>query len=169
MAESYSLSFDLPVATIRPFNTFGPRQSARAVIPTIITQALRGAKEIRLGSLDPVRDLTFVEDTADGFTAVAESGETAGEVTNVGNGSGIAIGGLARKVLDLIGSRAEIVTEDSRVRPPKSEVMKLVCDNRKAARLAGWAPRTSLETGLKKTIEFIGSHMDLYKPDIYNV
>jgi NAD dependent epimerase/dehydratase len=169
MAESYHLSFDLPVATIRPFNTFGPRQSARAVIPTIITQALAGAKEIRLGSLDPVRDLTFVGDTAAGFVAIAESDATVGQVVNVGNGSGITVGDLAKRILGLLGSSAAVVSDDARVRPPNSEVMKLICANGKAAELAGWMPETTLDDGLLQTIAFLGAHLDRYKTDRYVV
>lgn len=169
IAESFYLSFETPVATLRPFNTFGPRQSARAVIPTIIIQLASGATQIRLGSLDPVRDLTYVKDTAAAFMAVAESPRTVGEVVNAGNGQGIRIGDLAETIVDIMGADAEIVTDPQRVRPEKSEVMRLVSSAEKIRDLAGWQPQTSLRDGLAATAEYVRAHLDLYKPDIYNV
>jgi NAD dependent epimerase/dehydratase len=169
LAESYHLSFDLPVVTVRPFNTFGPRQSARAVIPTVVSQAVAGFREIRLGSLTPVRDLTYVEDTARGFLAAAGSEKAVGQVVNLGQGAGISIGDLAQRILELAGSDARIVCDEERVRPPKSEVMELVCDNRKARQLLGWEPRVTLEEGLRRVVAFVREHEDLYKPETYNL
>ncbi|MBN2535090.1 MAG: GDP-mannose 4,6-dehydratase [Spirochaetales bacterium] len=168
IAESFHLSFNLPVATIRPFNTYGPRQSARAVIPAIISQALAG-DEIKLGSLDPVRDFTYVKDTARGFIAVAQSGDTTGKVTNVGTGKAITIGNLANIIIRIIGGNKRIITDKQRIRPGKSEVMELLCNNKKAKERAGWEPQYSIEDGLTETVEFIRCHQYLYKPDIYNV
>ncbi len=168
LAESYYLSFGVPVATIRPFNTYGPRQSARAVIPTIISQALSG-EVIRLGSLTPVRDLNYVSDTVEGFIKVAESPRAIGEVINIGSGKSVSIGELAEKIVDLLGGHKRIITEDERVRPVASEVLELLCDCRKARELIGWEPRVSLEEGLARTIKFIQENLSRYKPDIYNV
>lgn len=168
IAESYHLSFDLPVATIRPFNSYGPRQSARAVIPTIITQALT-QPEIRLGSLGPVRDLTFVKDTARGFIKIAEADKATGETVNVGFGKGITIGDLASTILSLMGSRKTIAQDDSRVRPEKSEVYTLICDNAKARKMIDWEPRHSLREGLLETIEFVSANMNFYKPTTYAI
>src|SRR5208337_612572 len=168
LAESYYLSFGVPVATIRPFNTYGPRQSARAVIPTIISQALSG-DIIRLGSLAPVRDWNYVSDTVEGFIKVAESPRAVGEVINIGSGESVSIGELAEKIVDLLGGNKRIITEDERVRPVASEVMELLCDHRKARELIGWEPRVSLEKGLAGTIKFIQENLSRYKPDIYNV
>lgn len=167
LAESYHLSFDLPVATIRPFNTYGPRQSARAVIPTIVTQAL-SSPTIRLGSLTPLRDLNFVLDTVDGFIAVARSDAAVGQVVNVGSGSAISIGDLARLVLRTMGVEKEIVTDAERVRPEKSEVLTLLCDRRKAEALTGWKPRHTLEQGLAATIDFVRAHADRFRPNVYS-
>jgi NAD dependent epimerase/dehydratase len=169
LAESYHRSFDVPVATIRPFNTYGPRQSGRAVIPTIISQLLAGRETVQLGSLDPVRDLTYVEDTARGFIAVAECELTVGQVVNVGTGQGITIGDLARKIIAMVNPAARLVTNEQRVRPAKSEVMNLLCANAKAANLTGWRPTVPLEEGLKRTIEFVRAHLDLYPVDTYTI
>jgi NAD dependent epimerase/dehydratase len=168
LAESYHLSLGVPVAIIRPFNTYGPRQSARAVIPTIISQALSG-EVIRLGSLSPVRDLSYVSDTVEGFIKMAESPRAVGEVINVGSGRAVSIGELAEKIVDLLGGGKNIVTADERVRPEDSEVMELLCDNRKARKLLDWAPRVSLEEGLIRTISFVRENIHRYKPEIYNV
>jgi len=168
IAESYHRSFQLPVATIRPFNTYGPRQSARAVIPAIISQAL-SRSEVRLGSLEPVRDLTCVTDTVRGFLKIAESPEAVGEVTNIGAGKGISIGDLAAKILRVMGRDVPIVSEDERRRPADSEVMQLICDNTKAGRIAGWFPERSLQEGLESTIAFVSDHLHLYKTDQYVV
>jgi len=169
LAHSYFLSFETPVAIIRPFNTFGPRQSARAVIPTIISQAL-SAKEIRLGSLEPVRDLTYVKDTVNGFIKVAESGKSVGEIINVGNGKGITIGDLARKILDLMGiPDMPVRADEERYRPEKSEVMELICNNAKARELLGWSPEYSLAEGLQETITWVSANRQIYKPDRYTI
>jgi NAD dependent epimerase/dehydratase len=168
LAESFYLSYNLPVATIRPFNTYGPRQSARAVIPTIITQALSKDK-VYLGSLHPTRDFTYVQDTVDGFIKVAESSCSIGEVINVGSGKEISIGELAGKIISLIGRDVEIVSDDARIRPEKSEVNRLLADNSKAKELLQWEPRISIDEGLKRTIEWISEHISSYKVDIYNV
>jgi len=167
LAESYHLAFGLPVATIRPFNTYGPRQSARAVVPAIISQALSSSM-IRLGSLHPVRDLNFVQDTVRGFLAVAEADEAVGQVVNVGSGSAISIGDLAALILRSLGLKKEIVTDTERVRPEMSEVLTLLCDRRKAETIAGWRPRVTLEQGLAETIEFVRSHSDRFRPEVYN-
>jgi NAD dependent epimerase/dehydratase len=168
IVESYYRSFDLPVSTLRPFNTFGPRQSARAVIPTIISQALT-SNVVELGSLDPVRDLTYVKDTVLGFIKMAESEKVIGEVINIGNGQGITIGDLAKKIILLVGNDIKTRTNAIRIRPEKSEVMKLVCDNSKAEAFMNWEPTYSLENGLKETIDFIKDNIDQYKPGIYNI
>lgn len=169
IAESYYCSFNLPVATIRPFNTYGPRQSARAVIPTIICQALAGKKEIKLGALSPVRDMNYVKDSVSGYIKTAESDSTMGEVINIGSGKGVTIGDLANKILELTGSNAKIVSDEARIRPEKSEVKQLICDYSKAKKLFGYEPRFSLEEGLKESIEFIREHSDLYRPDEYTI
>jgi NAD dependent epimerase/dehydratase len=169
IAESFYLSFGTPVATLRPFNTYGPRQSARAVVPTIISQIVSGAKQVRLGSLDPVRDLTFVEDTASAFLAVGESKRTVGEVVNCGSGKGISIGDLVRLIAEVLGVEVEMVCDQERVRPEKSEVMRLICSADRLRALTGWEPKTSLRDGLSRTAEYIRTHLERYKPDVYNV
>ena len=168
IAESFYKTYDLPVATIRPFNTYGPRQSARAIIPTIITQALT-KKTIYLGSLQPTRDLTYVGDTVDAFVKVAEADNTVGEVINIGSNYEISIGALAEKILALMGKNNKIISDDERFRPENSEVERLCADNSKARQLIGWEPRISLEDGLKKTIDWIKENKERYKPDIYNL
>jgi len=169
LAESYYLSFGLPVSIIRPFNAFGPRQSARAVIPTIISQALNCSETIALGSLSPVRDLTYVKDTVRAFIALGVSNASLGQVTNVGRGEGITIGELANLILDLCGSTKRIRLDSPRVRPEKSEVQQLVCNHKKASVLLGWEPVYSLDTGLQETIEWIRTTPHLYKSSIYNI
>ena len=169
MAESYYRSFDLPVSIVRPFNTFGPRQSARAVIPTIISQAIT-SKIIKIGSLEPVRDLTYVEDTVDGFLAVARSDQVIGEVVSIGNGKGISINDLVHLIMEIMGKEdTEIISENDRIRPEKSEVFELICQNRKARELCSWGPKCSLREGLQKTIVWIENNLDRIKPHIYNV
>lgn len=173
MAESYYLSFDLPVATIRPFNTFGPRQSARAIIPTIISQALayeRTREPIKLGSLSPMRDFTFVKDTAEGFIRVAECEQSAGEVINVGTGQTQTIGDTLQLILEILGQPdIPVVTEDQRIRPEKSEVGLLLANNQKAKDLLGWTPQHSFREGLALTVQAIEQSLDRYKTGIYNV
>jgi NAD dependent epimerase/dehydratase len=167
IAESFYCAFDLPIAIIRPFNTYGPRQSARAVIPTIITQALTKNK-VFLGSLHPTRDYTYVRDVVEGFIKVAESSKSVGEVINIGSNFEISIGDLAEKIVSLTGKNAEIIADPVRVRPQDSEVERLWCDNTKAKRLLGWEPKTSLDEGLKKTVDWISDNINLYKPELYN-
>jgi len=169
LAESYFLSFGVPVTTIRPFNTYGPRQSARAVIPTIISQILAGRRSVRLGSLAPVRDFNFVADTVDGFIALATSDAAVGEVVNIGSGVAISIGETAALIQQLMGTAVDIVADDKRVRPEASEVLQLVCNPGKASRLAQWRPRTGLREGLAQTIAYIEGHLGDYKIGIYNV
>jgi NAD dependent epimerase/dehydratase len=165
LAESYHRSFGLPVVTIRPFNTFGPRQSARAIIPTIITQALSG-EAIRLGHLKPRRDLTYVSDTIAGFLKGALAPQAVGQVINLGTGIAVSVGELAQMILKLLGLSKEIVPEAGRMRPEDSEVWHLQCDNRRARELLGWRPEVSLEEGLRRTIGYIGANLNLYKPEI---
>ena len=162
IAESFYCSFDLPVATIRPFNTYGPRQSARAIIPTIITQAIEQEK-IKLGSLFPTRDYTFVKDTVNGFISTAESKSSIGEVINIGSNFEISMGDLAQRISSLLNKDIEIMQDSSRVRPLKSEVKRLWCDNAKAKRLLGWEPQVSLDEGLKETIEWISENKKMIK------
>ncbi len=169
IAESFYLSYGLPVTIIRPFNTYGPRQSARAVIPTIIIQALT-KEEVLLGSMHPTRDLTYVSDTVEGFIKIAEADDRVlGEVINIGSNFEISIGDLAKKIISLISKNVRIKFDESRVRPEKSEVERLLVDNRKAKKLIGWEPKVSLDDGLKKTIEWISKNIDKYKTDIYNI
>jgi len=168
IAESYWRSFGLPVAIIRPFNTYGPRQSARAVIPAIIAQALTG-EVIRLGSTDPTRDLNYVDDIVEAFVRTASRAEAVGQVTNVGSGQETSIGQLADIILRLLRSSARVETDEQRRRPERSEVERLVCDNRKARTLLDWTPKTSLEEGLRRTIEWMRRHVERYKPRLYNV
>ena len=168
LVESYHLSFGIPATIIRPFNTYGPRQSARAVIPTIISQGLHD-DAIRLGLLTPRRDLNFVKDTVEGFIKIAESPDAIGEVMNIGSGTTISIGELAERIIGLMGEKKQVVHEEDRLRPPASEVMELWCDNRKAQALLGWQPKVSLEEGLQETIMFIRDHPERYKPEIYSI
>lgn len=171
MAESFYRSFDLPVTIVRPFNTFGPRQSARAVIPTIITQLLSGKTEIKLGALHPTRDLLYVKDTVKGFLEIALSDKTIGEEINIATNSEISVGDLAQKIIDLINPKAKIISDDIRLRPDKSEVERLFGDNTKIQRLTSWKQEVSLEQGLNNTIDWfrIPENLRSYKSDIYNV
>ncbi len=169
LAESYYRSFGLPVSILRPFNTYGPRQSARAVIPTIISQVISGAKSIALGSLSPIRDFNYVTDTAHAFIAVAESDQTIGKVCNAGYGKGISIGDLAQKIFQLMEVEIEILNKEERIRPDKSEVFELLCDATQLRRLTDWAPQVDLEEGLKNSIAFIRRHIDRYKVNDYQV
>ncbi|MBM4032646.1 MAG: NAD-dependent epimerase/dehydratase family protein [Planctomycetes bacterium] len=168
VVESYWRAFATPVVTLRPFNTYGPRQSARAVIPTIITQALAG-DEVRLGNLHPTRDFTFVADTVAAFLAVAEADGVSGEEINVGAGAEIAIGDLVQKIALLMGRPLRAVATDARKRPEHSEVERLLADAQKAKRLLGWAPKVNLDDGLAQTIQWIREHLDLYQPGVYQV
>jgi len=169
MAESFYHSFELPVVTVRPFNTFGPRQSARAVIPSMIIQILSGSKSLQLGALSPVRDLTFVKDTVRGFLAAANFSDAIGQTINIGNGKGISIGDLSSLLLEICKSNAVVVCEEKRLRPQKSEVMRLICNNEKAKTILRWSPAYSLKQGLEETIQWIASNLTRYKSDIYNV
>ena len=169
LAESFYRSFGLPVCTLRPFNTYGPRQSARAVIPTIISQALT-QDEIRLGNLDPRRDLTYVSDTVEGFIKMALADDKVlGREVNLGTNADISIGELAQKIFELLGCSPRIVTDSERVRPSKSEVNQLWADNRQAKALFDWSPQVSLEEGLRQTIAWVQAHIDHYHPEEYQV
>jgi NAD dependent epimerase/dehydratase len=171
MADSFYRSFNLPVSIVRPFNTFGPRQSARAVIPTIITQLLAGKTEIKLGSIHPTRDLLFVKDTVNGFVEIAKSEKTLGMEINIATSSEITVGDLAQKLIDIINPKAKIVSSEERLRPEKSEVERLFGCNKKIQELTDWKQLTSLEEGLKITIDWFSKLENLtrYKTDIYNV
>lgn len=168
IAESYYRSFDTGVVTLRPFNTFGPRQSARAFIPTIISQALT-QDVIKLGSLTPERDMTFVTDTVAGFVAASVTPGIEGQTINLGTGSTFTIGHFAERILKLMGVEKEIVADSARMRPDKSEVLKLVSDNALAAKLMGWSPQVDLDEGLRQSIEFIRRNIHLYRPAVYTV
>lgn len=171
MAMSFHSAFDLPVTTARPFNTYGPRQSARAVIPTIIGQIAAGKKQIKLGDLTPTRDFNYVLDTCRGFIALAESDKTIGEVINIGSGVEISVGDTLNLIKKIMDSDVEFTTDKQRLRPEKSEVFRLCCDNTKIHELTGFLPEYSLKKGLKKTIDWFTSSDNLsrYKIDIYNV
>jgi len=166
LAESFHLSFGVPVVTVRPFNTYGPRQSARAVIPTIITQALAGGP-VRLGNLQPTRDLNFVSNTVDGFLAAAQSDTAIGQVINLGSGVEISIGDLAGKLIALCGGKARIVREKQRIRPTGSEVERLLADISRARQLLGWKPRVNLDQGLERTVAWFRDNRHRYRPDEY--
>ena len=169
LALTYHRSFDTPVVVVRPFNTYGPRQSARAIIPTIISQALSGAKVIKLGNLTPTRDLNYVTDTASGFIKVGMSDKAIGKVINLGTGKEITIGDLAEKILSLVSSDAKIECETQRLRPQNSEVERLCSNADMAKEVSEWSPEVSLDEGIKKTIEWIKANLSTYKPSIYNV
>jgi len=169
MAESYYKSFNMPIATLRPFNTYGPRQSARAVIPTIISQILAGKTEIKLGSLTPTRDFNFVKDTAEAFIKVAESEKTIGEVINAGSNYEITIGDTVKKIIRIIGKDVKILCDDERLRPENSEVNRLWADNTKIKELTGWKPNYNIDAGLEETVAWIKNNMQYFKTDIYNV
>lgn len=169
MAESYHRSFNMPIATLRPFNTYGPRQSARAVIPTIISQILAGKKEIKLGSLTPTRDFNFVLDTAEAFIKVAESEKTIGEVINAGSNYEITIGDTVKKIIKIIGKDVKILCDDERIRPENSEVNRLWADNAKIKELTDWTPNYNIDQGLEATVEWVKNNMQYFKTDIYNV
>ncbi len=169
LAESFYRSFELPVSIVRPFNTYGPRQSARAVIPTIITQLLAGKEEIKLGSLTPTRDFNYVKDTAAGFIAIAESDQTIGQEINIATQQEISIGDLAREIISQINPRAQIVCDEQRIRPKDSEVNRLLGSNEKIKKLTSWKPEYTFAQGIAETIAWIKDHMDSYKTDIYNL
>lgn len=168
LVESYFRSFGLPTVTVRPFNTYGPGQSTRAVIPTIVTQALAGGV-VRLGNLDAIRDFTYLDDTVEGFLLTAQADTWNGETYNLGSGEEISIGAIAALIFRLMGKQAEIQLEKSRLRPEKSEVLRLISDNRKAKLELGWQPTVGMEEGLQRTIRWIGEHLDLYQPEEYGL
>lgn len=169
IAESFYRSFSLPITIVRPFNTYGPRQSARAVIPTIICQLLTGMTEIRLGSLAPTRDFTYVLDTTQGFISIANELSTIGEEINVGTGREISIGDLAQMLINIINPQARIVIDESRLRPDNSEVDRLLACTKKLIKHTKWQPRYTLEQGLAQTIEWMKVNLAYYKTDIYNI
>ena len=171
MSDSFYRSFDLPLTVVRPFNTFGPRQSARAVLPTIITRLLAGKKAIKLGALHPTRDLLYVKDTAAGFIAIAESDKTIGEEINIATNNEVSIGDLAQTIIDIINPAAKIVSESERMRPDKSEVFRLYGSNDKISKLTDWKPQYEFSQGLQETIDWfkIKENIAGYKTDIYNV
>ena len=166
LAESFYRSYGLPVVTIRPFNTYGPRQSARAVIPTIISQALTRDR-LRLGSLDTLRDFTYVSDTVEGFIKGAQAANVEGETINLGTGSEVSVGQLAETICGIVGKPLLIEQDPERLRPAKSEVMRLLSDNTRARRLLGWQPEVGLRQGLEQTVTWVRQHLDLYHPDLY--
>lgn len=169
LAESFYRSFQLPVTIVRPFNTYGPRQSARAVIPTIITQLLAGKEEIKLGALTPTRDFNYVKDTANGFISIYESDKTIGEEINIATQKEISIGELAQELIRQINPKAKIICDEQRLRPEKSEVNRLLGCNEKIMRLTDWKPQYSFENGLAETITFLKENIDKYKVDLYNL
>lgn len=168
LAESFHRSFGLPISIVRPFNTYGPRQSARAVIPTIMTQALANGP-IRVGNIAPTRDFNYVEDTVRGFMSNAASEKAIGRVINLGTGKEISIGDLARTICSLVGRECQIVQEEQRIRPSGSEVDRLVADNRLADELLGWRPEVSLRDGLQQTLDWLRPNLERYRPEVYVV
>lgn len=169
LAISYNLSFNLPIKIIRPFNTYGPRQSARAIIPTIISQLLSGTTKLELGNLSPTRDLTYVKDTVKGFYEITFSNELFGEITNIGMQKDISVNDLADYIIKYMNVKVEIISEDIRKRPEKSEVQRLICDNSKIKKFINWKPEYSFEDGIAKTIQWMEENLEFYKPKIYNV
>lgn len=169
LAESFYRSFNLPVSIVRPFNTYGPRQSARAVIPTIISQLLSGEEEIKLGSLTPTRDFNYVKDTVAGFIAIAESDKTIGEEINIATQQEISIGELADEIIRQITPKARIICDEKRLRPEKSEVNRLLGANEKIKRLTDWKMQYTFKQGIRETIEWMKLHLNSYKSDIYNL
>lgn len=169
LAESFYRSFDLPVTVVRPFNTYGPRQSARAVIPTIITQLLAGKKELELGDTSPTRDFNYVLDTVSGFIEIAGTDKTIGEEINIATQQEISIEMVAQELIRQINPQARIILDEKRVRPGKSEVNRLLGSNEKIMRLTNWRPAYTFEQGLAETIRFFEHHADKYKADIYNI
>ncbi|MBQ9926616.1 MAG: SDR family oxidoreductase [Lachnospiraceae bacterium] len=169
LAESFYRSFELPVTIVRPFNTYGPRQSARAVIPTIITQLLAGKEELKLGSLTPTRDFNYVKDTAQGFIEIYKSDKAIGEEINIATQQEVSIGELAKELVSQINPKAKIICDEQRLRPEKSEVNRLLGCNKKIMQLTDWTPQYNLAQGLAETIEWIRQNMNRYKTDIYNI
>lgn len=169
LAESFYRSFDTPVSIVRPFNTYGPRQSARAVIPSIISQLLDGKDEIKLGSLLPTRDFNYVKDTVSAFIAISKSEKTIGEEINIATQQEISIGELANEIILQINPKAKIICEEERLRPEKSEVNRLLGSNTKIKSLTDWTPKYTLKDGIHETIEWMKMNMNVYKTDIYNI
>jgi len=169
LAISYYRSFNLPVKIVRPFNTYGPRQSARAIIPTVISQLLSGKEKLSLGNLTPTRDLTYVKDTCKGFLEIFKSEKLFGEITNIGMGQEINVGELVKKISSFMSLKVKIEEDTMRVRPENSEVERLLCNNNKLITNTNWKPDYDLDKGINETIEWLKNHIDLYKPDIYNV
>ena len=169
LAESFYRSFNMPVTIVRPFNTYGPRQSARAIIPTIITQLLSKKAEIKLGSLTPTRDFNYVKDTVNGFIEISESDKTIGEEINIASETEISIGQLADKLIRMINPNTRIICDEQRLRPVKSEVDRLLGSNEKIRRLTNWKPQYTLDQGLELTMEFIRNNIERYKTDMYNI
>jgi dTDP-glucose 4,6-dehydratase len=169
LALSFHRSFGLPVRVARPFNVYGPRQSARAVIPTVITQILDGRRELKLGNLTPTRDLTYVRDTVEGFLAVSECAALAGQVTHIGGNTEISVGDLVSTIARIMGVEVTVVSEEERQRRPGSEVERLVCDNRRLLTSTSWRPRHDLHAGLRATIDWFANHRTLYTPTRYSV
>lgn len=167
-AVSYHRSYSVPVTIIRPFNTYGPRQSARAVIPTIISQLVDRPAKLHLGSLSAVRDFNYVADAVSGFLVIATCDQAVGQVVNIGSGREISIGDLARTLMRVTGVQVEITTDESRLRPEKSEVRRLLCDNTRAREWMGWQPQVPLETGVARTVEWYLQHRDRYKSTVFN-
>lgn len=167
IVESFHLSFGLPVTTLRPFNTFGPRQSARAIIPTIFSSLLSGSDTLRLGSLTPVRDMNYIANTIDAFIKIAECDESIGEVINAGSGRGLTIRQIAEVAMKITGKQVPLESDVTRIRPEKSEVMTLVCDNSKAAKLMNWTPSVLFEKGMEETSDFIARYLNNYRPENY--
>lgn len=169
LALSYYRSFNLPIKIVRPFNTYGPRQSARAIIPTVITQILNGQKQIKLGNLQPTRDLTYVKDTVNGFIEIFKSKNLYGEITNIGMGEEISMGNLVKLIAELMESDVLIMGDSQRVRPNNSEVDRLMCSNTKLINYTNWKPEYNLSKGLLETINWIKGNLNFYKPELYNV
>lgn len=169
LAESFYRSFNMPITIVRPFNTYGPRQSDRAVIPTIIKQLLAGKEEIKLGSLSPTRDFNYVKDTANGFVEIAKSQKTIGEEINIATQKEISIEELANELINQINPKAKIICEEKRLRPEKSEVNRLLGSNKKIKSLTNWKPNYTFEKGLSETIEWMGNNLDRYKIDSYGL
>ncbi len=169
IAESFYRSFELPVTIVRPFNTYGPRQSARAVIPTVITQLLAGKTEIKLGSLTPTRDFNYVKDTANGFYEILKADKTIGEEINIATQTEISIQQLAEELIEQINPNAKIVSDEVRIRPELSEVNRLLGSNEKIRKLTNWKPKYTFKEGIKETIDFFRGNLDKYKTEIYNI
>ena len=169
LAESFYRSFDMPISIVRPFNTFGPRQSARAIIPTIISQLLSDKTEIKLGSLTPTRDFNYVKDTVNGFIAISESDKTIGQEINIATQKEISMEDVAKTIINIINPKAKIVCDEDRLRPKNSEVERLLGSNKKIKELTSWQQKYTFEDGIKETIEWFRNNLDRYKTDIYNI